>query len=175
MITPLAAQNRQVLQQNEKSSRATGSGQAAPKTTRPAPAQLAASIMSDGGLGFLRARLEEKLSAAFKTEAADESRTTAFSETTTDLSPDATADRIVSFALGLHDAFSRQNADLGEAELMARFEAEVRRGIESGFDHARGTLGDLDLLQDDVARNVDTTYAAVQQRLADIFQPGDDQ
>jgi len=175
MITPLAAQNRRVLQQAERDSRPRKSNPATAKATRPAPAQLAASIMSDGGLSFLQARLEEKLAATFNTESTDKSSATYAPETATDLSPNATADRIVGFALGLRNTFSRQNADLDESELMARFEAEVRRGIEAGFAHARGTLGDLNLLKDEVPDNVDATYAAVQQKLADYFQPSNDQ
>jgi len=178
MITPLAAQNRQVLQQIDKDARANGTARKQAAPARGTPTHLADSIMADGGLEFLRSHLEEKLGAIFDAATADDPEAAAagpaaFYDTATDVSPDATADRIVSFALGLRNAFSRQNPDLDETDLMTRFEAEVRHGIESGFKHARDTLGDLDLLTGNVADNVDATWAAVQQKLADFFHPSD--
>ncbi len=169
MINPVAARLLTPAPTNNKAtSRAA--------TERPdherAPAGLAAEIMADGGLGFLQARLEEKLNESLGT--ADTPAATGAFDTTVDNSPAATADRIVSFALGLHGAFARQNQDLSPEELMARFETEVRRGIGEGFGRARSALGDLDLLQDEIADNVDATWQAVQERLAAFFQPKDD-
>ena len=54
---------------------------------------------------------------------------------------------------------------------MARFETEIRRGINEGFGHARGVLGDLEMLSGDVEKNVDLTWDLVQQKLSDFFDP----
>lgn len=150
---------------------------AGPPAPRGAPAEgLARSIMADGGLGFLRGRLEEKLGALFEKAAEANPELAArgpgaFFDTSLDVSPEATADRIVGFALGLKGVFARQNEDLSEDELMERFEGEIRRGIGEGFGHARSVLQGLDMLQGDIEQNVDATWEIVQQKLDDYFHP----
>jgi len=141
-----------------------------------APQGLAQSIMADGGLGFLRGRLEEKLGALFD-KAAElnpemaASGPEAFFDSSLDVSPEATADRIVGFALGLKGVFARQNEDLSPEQMMSRFESEIRRGIGDGFGHARGVLQGLELLEGDVEENVDATWDLVQQKLDGYFHP----
>ena len=88
---------------------------------------------------------------------------------------EATADRIVGFALGMRGIFSRQNSELSHDEMMARFEAEIRRGIGEGFGQARGVLGGLQLLEGQVQDNVDKTWDLVQRRLNDFFRPAEDE
>ena len=137
---------------------------------------LAASIQADGGLAFLRSRLEDQLGRLFS--AGDVAGTNAGGpgpevrfENGNDPSPAATADRIVSFALGLHDIFSRQHADLPPDEIMDRFETEIRRGINEGFGHARDVLGELDQLSDPVESQIDATWGLVQGLLDEFFAP----
>ncbi len=175
MITPVTAQ---ILPQvpNKVDSSANKSRPARPpRPPRPGTEGLAASILSDGGLGFLQSRLEDKMSTLFE-KAADENPElfeagpAAFFDTGRDVSPEATADRIVGFALGLKGIYSRQNSELSDKELMAGFETEIRRGISDGFGHARGVLGDLDLLSGQVQDNVDATWELVQQKLQDYFR-----
>ena len=144
------------------------------------PEGLARSIMADGGLGFLRGRLEEKLGSLFDRAAEQNPELAAagpeaFFDTRLDVSPEATADRIVGFALGLKGVFARQNTDLSAEDMMSRFETEIRRGIGEGFGHARGVLGDLDLLDGEVRANVDATWDLVQQKLDDYFHPPQDE
>ena len=95
----------------------------------------------------------------------------AFFDTSADVSPEATADRIVGFALSLKGVFGGQNPDLRAEELMVAFEAEIRRGIGDGFSNARGILGDLDLLEGEVQGNVDATWNLVQEKLDAFFHP----
>ena len=186
MITPLAPQ---ILQANFKSpgksrveeNPGPSSNQALNPGRPPVPAAegLASSIMADGGLGFLRSRLEDKLESLFEKAAADNPQLAAagpeaFFDTSVDVSPEATADRIVGFALGLKSIFSQQNPDLDEAQLMANFESEIRRGIGEGFGHARDVLGGLELLDGQVKDNVDATWDLVQQKLEDFFHPPQD-
>ncbi len=182
MINPLASQILPSISRHEKSAQTSdpnkateGMGRAA-RPPRPAPEGLAASIMSDGGLGFLRSRLEDKLGALFEKAAADNPELAAagpgaFFDTSVDVSPEATADRIVGFALGMKGIYSRQNSELSADELATGFENEIRSGINEGFAHARNTLGSLDLLSGLVQDNVDVTWDLVQQKLEDFFKP----
>jgi hypothetical protein len=158
------------------SAHATAAKEHPAQANRPAHAGLAASIKADGGLDFLRSRLEEKMGKLFEKAAAKNPELAAagpeaFFNTSVDVTPEATADRIVGFALGLRGIFSRQNKDLSQDEMMTRFETEIRRGINEGFGHARGVLGDLELLSDEVENNVDLTWDLVQQKLSDFFDP----
>ncbi len=183
MINPLTAQLLPPVAKTDKSTRttpATGERDQAVSAPRASgPAGLAASITADGGLGFLQSRLEEKMNSLFEKATADNPELAAagpaaFFDTSIDVTPEATADRIVGFALGMRGTFSRQNPDLDEGEMMSRFEAEIRRGISEGFGHARGVLGDLELNEGQIKDNVDGTWDLVQQKLADFFSPGED-
>lgn len=143
-----------------------------PKTSGDHKA-LAASIMADGGLGFLRSRVEEKLQAVFaaKQETRPESAPAGpppFFGSQPDSSPEATADRIVSFAMGLHSVFRRQNRDLAEPELQSRFLAEIRRGVTEGFDQARGILSDMGRLDEATQATLDQTWELIQQKLDEL-------
>lgn len=156
-------------------SRKPSAAPASSYSEQAAPASgLAQSIMSDGGLGFLQERMEEKLGALFEKATRDNPELAAqgpgtFFDTSADISPEATADRIVGFALGLKGTFARQNEDLSQAEMMAKFEVEIRRGIEEGFGNATSILRDLELMEGDVQDNVDTTWDLVQEKLNDFF------
>ncbi len=182
MINALTAQLLPGVSRNEKSKRpqaAPGLANAPDRPAhppRPGAEGFAASIMADGGLGFLQSRLEDKMGDLFEKATENNPELAAagpeaFFDTSADVSPDATADRIVGFALGMKGTYARQNPDLDPQELMARFESEIRRGIEDGFGHARGVLGGLELLEGQVKDNVDVTWDLVQQKLEDFFRP----
>ena len=180
MIKPLDAQ---LLPPVSSKSNETRSSKAVSSASNPvsrsklsqrAPEGLAASIMSDGGLDFLRSRLESKLSDLFDEATANNPEMAAagpaaFFDTSIDVTPEATADRIVGFALGMKGIFSRQSPQLGHEELLARFETEIRRGITDGFGHARGVLGGLELLNGEISSNVDLTWDLVQNKLDEFF------
>lgn len=139
-------------------------------TGGPAPSGqgLAHSIMADGGLGFLQARMQEKMEGLFGTS---ETPTDLGFDSSLDVSPEATADRIVGFALSLRSVYERQNEGLSQDDLRAGFEQAIRRGISEGFGHAQGVLSGLDFLEGEVQDNVDLTWELVQQRLEEIFNP----
>ncbi|MCP4292639.1 MAG: hypothetical protein GY780_12485 [bacterium] len=173
MISPVIASIIPKTQPTAKDSQAQKPGHPA-RPPRPGAEDLASSIMQDGGLGFLTSRLEDKLNSLFEkaSEANPELAAAgpgAFFNSSTDVSPEATADRIVGFALGLKSVFARQNEDLDEKEMMARFESEIRRGIGEGFSDARGILGGLEMLDGEIEEGVDATWDLVQQRLDDYF------
>lgn len=134
----------------------------------PSAENLASSIMADGGLGFLQARLQEKMEGLFGSS--DTTETMAFDSSGAP-SPEATADRIVGLALSLRGAYERQHEGQSPEEMWSGFEAEIRRGISDGFDHARGVLSDLDLMESKIQDNVDLTWNLIQQKLEDFFHP----
>lgn len=143
---------------------------ASPRTAPSRPADLASSILADGGLGFLRSRLEEKLREKFGSE---EGPVRPLEAEGADLSPEATADRIVGFALNLRAAFQRRHEDLAPDELQARFEAAVRQGIGDGFAHAEKVLGDLGRLDGEQRQTMASIWDLIQSRLDEAFLPRD--
>jgi len=82
-----------------------------------------------------------------------------------DFSPEATADRIVSLSTGFYELFKEQHNNEDEAEVLDKFMATIGKGIERGFNEAREILAGLNVLEGDIARTIDETYALVQQGL----------
>lgn len=91
-----------------------------------------------------------------------------------DVSPQATADRIVQQATGFFTRFAEKYADLSENELLDSFIATISSGIDKGFAEARDILEGLNVLQGDIANNIDETYTLIQQGLAN-FRSGFDE
>ena len=85
-----------------------------------------------------------------------------------DISPEATADRIVSLSTAFLGAFQRQNPELDEEDALDRFMEIIGSGIEQGFAEARKILDGLQVLNGDIATNIDSTYDLVQQGLQDF-------
>lgn len=87
-----------------------------------------------------------------------------------DVSPEATADRIVQMSTAFFDAYysSRQNMSLDEA--LESFVKVISGGIEQGFKEARDILSGLKVLEGDIASNIDKTYDLVQQGLQTFMQ-----
>jgi len=176
MINPLAAQLLPPAPKTTNSGKPAVSSEHPARPSRSGGDELAGSIMQDGGLGFLRSRLEESMGALFEKAAENNPELAsagpaAFFDTSVDVSPEATADRIVGFALGMKGLYSRQNSEMNEEEMMAGFETEIRKGIDDGFGNARGILGSLDFLNGQVETNVDATWDLVQQKLEAFFHP----
>jgi len=85
-----------------------------------------------------------------------------------DVSPEATAGRIVSLSTAFFEAFRQQNPEMGDEEALDRFMSTIGSGIEQGFAEAREVLEGLQVLNGDIATNIDTTYELVQQGLQDF-------
>lgn len=82
-----------------------------------------------------------------------------------DVSPDATAERIVSLSTAFLPQYQQQHPELTEDEARVAFTDIIRGGVETGFAEARDVLTGLDVLNGDIASNVDTTYDLVQEKL----------
>ncbi len=180
MINPLTAQLLPSVSKTSGAKSPAGAAGRPARPSRPGGEGLADSIMKDGGLGFLRSRLDETMGTLFE-KAAEKNpdsvvaASAASFESSTDVTVEATADRIVGFALGLKGIYSRQNSGMSEDEMMAGFEAEIRRGISEGFGNAREILGGLDSFNGQVQENVDATWELVQQKLDEFFNPSEEE
>jgi len=87
-----------------------------------------------------------------------------------DVSPEATADRIVSLATGFFNAFQQQNTSLTQKESLDTFMSIIRGGIDQGFSDARDILESLSVLDGNIATDIDSTYELVQVGLKDFVE-----
>lgn len=85
-----------------------------------------------------------------------------------DTSPQATADRIVSFATNFYQAFREQNPELNDEDSLEQFMQEIGKGIDQGFADARDILTGLKKLEGKVADDIDETYNLIQKGLQDF-------
>ena len=82
-----------------------------------------------------------------------------------DISPQATADRIVSLSTAFFSSYQEQHPELSDEQAANKFADIIGGGIDKGFAEARGILEGLKVLEGDIASNIDTTYDLVQQGL----------
>ena len=83
-----------------------------------------------------------------------------------DTSPEATADRIVSFATAFYGKYKEQNPDKSEQENLDSFLKVIGGGIEKGFADAKDILKGLQVYEGEVESGVDKTYGLVMDGLA---------
>ena len=99
-------------------------------------------------------------------------------ESGVDFSPEATAERIVSFSTQFLGAFREQNPDMSKEESLNAFVDIISSGIDQGFDEAKEVLGGLNVLAGEVSENIDKTYELVQtglQAFVDALKAEDEQ
>ncbi len=82
-----------------------------------------------------------------------------------DVSPEATADRIVSLSTAFFSSYQEQHPELSDEQAANKFADIIGGGIDKGFAEARDILEGLKVLEGDIASNIDTTYDLVQQGL----------
>jgi len=82
-----------------------------------------------------------------------------------DVSPEATAKRIVSLATGFYHAFQQQNPDMASEESLDKFMTIISGGIDQGFKDARDILESLSVLDGTIATDINSTYDLVQEGL----------
>ncbi|AZG74546.1 DUF5610 domain-containing protein [Shewanella livingstonensis] len=87
-----------------------------------------------------------------------------------DYSPEATADRIVSFATKFFSTHQQQNKSMGLDEQVDSFMLKIGGAIDQGFKEASDILSGLKVLEGDIAAGVDKTYELIQQGLAQFRQ-----
>lgn len=82
-----------------------------------------------------------------------------------DTSPGATADRIVSFATNFFSLYQDQNSKMSFDEQLTSFMKIIGGAIDQGFDEAKEILTGLQVLEGDIAGEVEQTYSLVQEGL----------
>jgi hypothetical protein len=87
-------------------------------------------------------------------------------ESGVDVSPEATADRILKFSIGLFPLYQQQNPELSEQEQAEKFVEIVGGGVDTGFSEARVILDGLGVLEGEIADNIDKTYSLIQEGFA---------
>lgn len=92
-----------------------------------------------------------------------------------DVSPEATAKRIVSLATGFYHAFQQQNSDLAPEESLDKFMNVISGGIDQGFKDARDILESLSVLESSIATDIDSTYELVQTGLKAFIESFNDE
>ena len=83
-----------------------------------------------------------------------------------DVSPEATAKRIVSQSTAFFGAYRVQNPELSLEEALVKFTEVISGGIDQGFAEAREILDGLQVLEGNIADNIDKTFDLVQSGLA---------
>ena len=83
-----------------------------------------------------------------------------------DVSPEATAERIVSLSTAFYSAYKEQNPEEGDSVSLENFLDTIESGIDKGFESARDILESMKVLEGDIASNIDETYNLVQDKLA---------
>ena len=82
-----------------------------------------------------------------------------------DTSPEATAERIVSFATAFYGKYKEQNPGKSEEENLESFLKVIGGGIEKGFADAKNILKGLQVYEGEVESGVDKTYGLVMDGL----------
>lgn len=87
-----------------------------------------------------------------------------------DVSPEATAERIVSLSTAFLPAYLDANPELDFETAVNQFVDVISGGIDQGFAEAREILDGLQVLDGDIASNIDATYELVQDKLANFVE-----
>lgn len=83
-----------------------------------------------------------------------------------EVTPEATAERIVTGAVSLFEAYARQNPNLDPEQLLKNFMSEVRKGVDSGYSDAYGTLESLGAFEfNGVKEGIEKTKGLIEEKL----------
>jgi hypothetical protein len=84
-----------------------------------------------------------------------------------DVTPEATAERIVSGVTVFFDQYAKQNKDLKGDELVDSFIAQVQKGVGQGYDDAFKFLEDIGAFEvDGVKEGIEKTRSLIDEKLA---------
>ena len=87
-----------------------------------------------------------------------------------DVSPEATAERIVTQVTSLMPRFRDSNPELNDQQAGEKFVSIIRQGVQQGFDEARDILQGLQVLEGEIASNIEETFTLVQQGLDEFLR-----
>lgn len=104
------------------------------------------------------------INSVLKTEFGDDALQKAYDDGI-DVSPEATADRIVKFGTAFFEQYRANHSDLSEDEALEGFVKVIKEGIDKGFGEAGDILKGLQVMEGETASNIDKTYELVQAGL----------
>ena len=84
------------------------------------------------------------------------------------MSPEATANRIVAFATSFFGAFQANNAEQGGPQQVDGFAELIRGAVEEGFTQARDILEGIGKISGNVSSDIDRTFGMVMQGIDDF-------
>lgn len=122
------------------------------------------STVGDQPLSLLLKTALQGINEALKEGGIDSNVEDAY-ESGLDFSPEATAERIVSFSTQFLSSYRDQHPEMSEEESLTSFVEIISGGIDQGFSEAKDILGGLKVLEGDIASNIDKTYELVQKGL----------
>ena len=86
-----------------------------------------------------------------------------------EVTPEATADRIVKGTTALFERYAKSNPELSGEELLSRFMKSVRSGVQSGYDDAYETLKGLGAFEfEGVQQGVEQTKMLIESKLKEF-------
>ena len=91
-------------------------------------------------------------------------------DTSFDVTPEATANRIVDFALLALSQFQENHADLSEEDVRTEFVEFIGKAIGKGVDEARDILKGLNSLTEEVDADISITVDIINQRLQEFAE-----
>ena len=121
--------------------------------------------LTDSPLGLVLKSALEGINEALQESLGDNAIQNAY-DSGLDVTPEATADRIVSLSTAFLPQYQQQHPELSDDEARIAFTDIISGGVETGFSEARDILSGLAVLDGDIASNIDKTYDLVQEKLA---------
>lgn len=159
--------NNDKIAEAQKANLLTQSGSKAQLNVSILQASLEVSLNSQNDpLALVYKSAIENINDVLRPQLGDNALQTAMSQ---DNSPEGTAGRIVSFVTNLFELFKQANPDKDDAANADDYMAKIMKGVDQGFKEARGILDSLNVLNGDIAGNIDKTYDLVQKGLADFL------
>lgn len=130
---------------------------------------LAASLTIEAANGILNNSVVEQINQVLQ-DAGIDLKIEETGETRIDVSPKATARRIVDHAVSYLDAYQQNHADKPAAPRVEGFMSLIRGAIEDGFQHARQFLEGITKLSETIDENINRTFELANQYLDDFHQ-----
>ena len=87
-----------------------------------------------------------------------------------DVSPEATADRIVNMTTGLFGLFRQQHPEETLEDVVTKFVEVIGSGVEQGFAEAKEILAGLKVLEGEIETNIDRTFELTMDGLASFAE-----
>jgi hypothetical protein len=113
--------------------------------------------------------LADKFNAAFQ-EAGMDTNVESLLGSGLDFSPEATANRIVSFAVGFFGSFKANHQEDGPPDQIDGFTEMIKGAVEQGFAEARDMLEGIGDIKSETASNIDATFSLVMSGIDEFAQ-----